>query len=154
MKGKATPWAVLAISFLPLAKMQFATADGTSDPSCQVLCLQHCPVPGACEALPPGSTWPNAWCWTERTNFSSDPAALTWCTVDTHKDKCSVQILGCCRSSLHLQSQDSPLGDVWAQHTHEVRQFQRQKASMETEIVPAGGGCSRGQPRTSPSTTA
>lgn len=128
MKGKATSRAALAISFLPHTKMQFDTADGTSDPSCQVQCLQQWPVPGVCGALPPGSTWPNARCWTERTNFSSGPAALTRCTIDTHKDKCFVQILGCCRSSLHLQIQDSPLGDFWAQHMHEVREFQRQKA--------------------------
>lgn len=118
MKGKVTPWAVLAISFLPHRKTQFAKADGTSGQSCQVQCLQQWSVPGASEALPPTSTWPHAWCRTERTNSSSGPAALTWCTTDTHKDKCSIQILGCCRSALHLKSQDSPLGYDWAQHMH------------------------------------
>lgn len=152
----ATPWSVWAVSFLPHTKMQFVTADGPSDPPCQVQCLQQWPVPGVCEALPPGSTWPNAWCWTERTNFSSGPAALTWCTIDTHKDKCSTQILGCCRSPSHLQSQDRPSGDVWAQHMQEAREFQTQKASVRTETWPAGRACSRGQPspRASPSTTA
>lgn len=56
MKGKVTPWAVLAISFLPHRKTQFAKADGTSGQSCQVQCLQQWSVPGASEALPPAST--------------------------------------------------------------------------------------------------
>lgn len=127
------------------------SADGMSDPSCQARCLQQWAVPGVRGALPPGSTWPNAQCWTERTNFSSGPAAPTWCTIDTHKVKCSVQTQGCCRSSWRLQSQESPWGDVWVQHMHEVRELQRQKASVETET---GRAYSRGQPRprTSPST--
>lgn len=135
MKGKATLWAALALGFLPHTKMQFATADGTSDPSCQVQCLQQWPVP--CVCVP--SMVPD-----RKDKFLLRPTALTWCTIDTHKDKCSVQILGCCRSALHLQSQDSPLGDVWAKHMHEVREFQRQKASVRTGTWPARRACSRG----------
>lgn len=52
MKGKVTPWAVLAISFLPHRKTQFAKADGTSGRSSSSgLCLVHLkpslpPAPG------------------------------------------------------------------------------------------------------------
>lgn len=133
-ESKASPCAVLALSFLPHTKMQFVTADGTSDPSCQVQCLQQWPVPGVCMVLDTKDKLLLRPC-------SSDPVCY-WHT----QRQCSGQILACCRSSLHLQSQDSPLGDVWEQHMHEVREFQRQKASVELKECLQEGSAAEDSP--------